>query len=71
MKFLRFIFLFVAFCSATYLSAQELRCTVTINSEQVQGSNKEMFNTLKQSIEEFVNNQNVKCTLLLTHESHY
>lgn len=37
-------------------NAQELRCTVTINSDQIQGSNKSVFNTLKQSIEEFVNN---------------
>lgn len=80
MKFLRFIFLFVAFCSATYLSAQELRCTVTINSEQVQGSNKEMFNTLKQSIEEFVNNtkwtnltfqnkERIECSMMLVVKS--
>ena len=37
-------------------NAQELRCTVAINSDQIQGSNKSVFNTLKQSIEEFVNN---------------
>ena len=41
---------------AILVHAQEIRCTVTINSEQVQGSNKEMFHTLKQSIEEFINN---------------
>lgn len=35
--------------------SQELNCTVTINSDQVEGSNKSVFNTLKQSIEEFVN----------------
>lgn len=39
----------------TNLFGQELRCTVTINSDQVQGTNKEVFNTLKQSIEEYVN----------------
>lgn len=37
-------------------NAQELRCTVAINSDQIQGSNKSVYNTLKQSIEEFVNN---------------
>lgn len=37
------------------LHAQELRCTVTVNSDQVQGTNKEVFNTLQRSIEEFVN----------------
>ena len=28
------------------IHGQELRCTVTINSDQVQGTNKEVFNTL-------------------------
>lgn len=37
--------------------AQELKCTISINSDQVQGSNKAVFNTLQQSMEEFVNTQ--------------
>lgn len=37
------------------IRAQELNCTVTINSEQIQGSNKSVFNTLQQSILEFIN----------------
>lgn len=56
MKRLRFLIIIICIgCIAPYARAQELKCTVTINSDQVQGSNKEMFNTLKQSIEEFVN----------------
>ena len=52
MNYLRlFIFLIGAACVAIPTAAQELKCTVTVNSDQVQGSNKEMFNTLKQSIE--------------------
>lgn len=39
------------------LTAQELKCTITINSDQVQGSNKALFTTLQQSMEEFVNTQ--------------
>lgn len=39
------------------LGAQELKCTISINSEQVQGSNKAIFTTLQQSMEEFVNTQ--------------
>lgn len=39
------------------MKAQELKCTISINSEQVQGSNKAVFNTLQQSMEEFVNTQ--------------
>ncbi len=37
------------------LRAQELNCTVTINSDQIEGSNKSVFNTLKTSIEEYMN----------------
>lgn len=36
--------------------AQELKCTVTVNSDKVQGSNKSLFTTLQQSMEEFINN---------------
>ena len=59
---------------------QELKCTVSINSDQIQGSNKEVFNTLKQSIEEFVNNsrwtsltfldkERIECSMLLVVKS--
>lgn len=60
----------------TNLFGQELKCTVTINSDQVQGTNKEVFNTLKQSIEEYVNTlrwtnltflekERIECSMLL------
>ena len=39
------------------MTAQELKCTISINSEQVQGSNKAVFTTLQKSMEEFVNTQ--------------
>lgn len=62
------------------LLGQELRCTVTINSDQVEGSNKEIFNTLKQSIEEYVNTlrwtnltflekERIECSMLLVVKS--
>lgn len=64
----------------THLWGQELRCTVTINSDQVQGTNKEVFNTLKQSIEEYVNTlrwtnmtfqekERIECNMLLVVKS--
>ncbi len=37
------------------LHAQELQCQVTVNSDQIEGSNKSIFNTLQTSITEFVN----------------
>ena len=44
-------------CSMWFVSAgaQELNCTVTINSNQIEGSNKQVYETLKQGIEEYMN----------------
>jgi hypothetical protein len=39
------------------IHAQELNCTIQINSDQIQGTNKSVFNTLQKSITEFVNNR--------------
>ena len=39
------------------VSAQEFRCSVTINSQQIQTTEKQIFETMKQSIEDFVNNR--------------
>ncbi|MFY0629341.1 MAG: DUF4835 family protein [Flavobacteriaceae bacterium] len=59
---LNFIILF--FFTLT-LTSQELNCLVTINDQQIAGSNKQVFRTLERSISEFVNQkkwtqQNVK-----------
>lgn len=56
MKSLRYIFVFLLVAVIHGVQAQELKCNVTINSDQVEGSNKSVFNTLQQSIQEFVNN---------------
>jgi len=39
------------------VNAQELNCNIQINSDQIAGSNKSVFNTLQKSISEFVNNR--------------
>ena len=39
------------------LGAQELNCNVQINSDQIQGTNKQVFNTLQQTINEYMNNR--------------
>ncbi len=60
--------------------SQELKCNVTINSDQIAGTNKEVFNTLKQSIEEYVNTlrwtnmtfqekERIECSMLLVVKS--
>ncbi len=42
---------------AGFVQSQELNCTIQINSDQVQGTNKSVFNTLQKSISDFVNNR--------------
>lgn len=49
------------------VSAQEFRCNVSINSQQIQTTEKQIFETMKQTIEDFVNNR--KWTTL-TFEAH-
>lgn len=51
------IFLLNFLFFAGFVCAQELNCTININSDQVQGTNKSVFNTLQKSISEFVNNR--------------
>ena len=50
-------FILTLFVFAGLVQAQELNCTIQINSEQVQGTNKSVFTTLQKSINEFVNNR--------------
>ncbi|MBQ7192337.1 MAG: DUF4835 family protein [Paludibacteraceae bacterium] len=50
----RFIISLLMLCGS--VSAQELRCTVNINADKVDGSNKQMFQTLQQAITDYVNN---------------
>lgn len=53
---IRFILAFLLLMPLT-AAAQELKCTVTINSDQVPGTNKSVFESLKNSIYEFMNNR--------------
>lgn len=52
---MRKVFLTLALAMAVGISAQEINCTVTVNSDQIEGSNKQIFETLKRSIEEYMN----------------
>lgn len=40
-----------------WMKAQELNCNIQINADQIQGTNTSVFNTLQQSINDFVNNR--------------
>lgn len=50
------LFVFITLlCFTTLAMAQELRCNVMVNSAQITGTNKQVFETLKKSIEDFMN----------------
>ena len=48
------VFLIVLF-SVFSLNGQELNCLVTVNSDQIAGSNKQVFSTLQQALNEYIN----------------
>jgi len=53
----RILILIVSLCLFGYSFGQELNCKVQINSDQISGSNKSVFNTLQKSITDFMNNR--------------
>ena len=73
---------FFALCSLFLapIQAQEINCTVTVNSDQVEGSNKQVFETLKAAIEEYMNqnrwtnmtyaeHEKIECSMLIVVKS--
>lgn len=72
----RFVFLMGGISCWFTLTAQELNCNLVVNSDQIQGSNKSVFNTLQKSASDFVNNrrwtelsfeqdEKIECTMTL------
>lgn len=70
---LLFLWIFIPFCSG----AQELNCTVNINSTQIQTSDRGIFRDMKQAIEQFMNtrkwtndafknHERINCNMLIT-----
>lgn len=57
--------------------AQELNARITINSDKVQSTNKQVFKTLQDALNDFVNNKVDGCyfcherTYRLFHDSHH
>ena len=51
----KFIKLLIVFLISMHINAQELRATISINSDNISGSNKQVFETLERSLIEFVN----------------
>ena len=55
MRIRQYIYILLAACAAITAQGQELQCNVTVNSDKIQGSNKQVFETLRTSIEEYIN----------------
>ena len=52
---MRSILVIFIFLTSTSISSQELNCQVSINFDQIRGSNRQVFTTLETAISEFVN----------------
>ena len=52
---MRFLFIFFLFSQSLF--SQELNCRININYSAIPSPNKEMFNSMRQSIYEFINIQ--------------
>ena len=72
----KFIILLLAIGYWPLASAQEINCKVTINSDQIEGSNKQVYETMKSAIEEYMNqnrwtnmtyaeHEKIECSMLL------
>ena len=61
---MRSILWFFVFLFSQTIYSQELNCKVSINFDQIPGSNRQVFTTLETSISEFVNQKNGQIKLL-------
>lgn len=77
LKFLQNITLLFLLVVALPLSAQELNCKVEINSDQVEGTNKQVFTTLQEAMNDYMNtnvftnnqfsaNEKIDCRMFFT-----
>ncbi len=68
------VILFALVCG---LHAQELNCTISVNSSKIQGTNRNVFNTMQRAMYEFVNNtkwtpnvfaenERIECSVIIT-----
>jgi hypothetical protein len=51
----RLLFVFVVFLFSRTAEAQELQCSIQITSQQIQGTNRQVFQTLQGALNEFIN----------------
>lgn len=57
MKQCLFFTLLILLCVCDLLHAQELRCNISVSSQKIQGTNKELFTNMQRDMYEFVNNK--------------
>lgn len=73
----KFLILLCLISGALSMNAQELMCTVEVNSSSIEGTNKSVFETLQQSISDYLNetkwsnavfspNEKIECRFFLT-----
>lgn len=55
---LKYFYIIFILLSLTNLQAQELQCNVQVVSQKIQGTNKQVFETLQTALFEFMNNRN-------------
>jgi hypothetical protein len=74
---IRKLIVFLIFCLPAFTNAQEFLCQVSINSQQVEGTDKKVFQTLQSALYEFVNNrkwtnyaykaeEKIECSIMIT-----
>lgn len=59
MRLIKGLFVFILFCAVPLIgrAQQELFARVTVNSEKIQGANKQIYTTLQNALTEFINNK--------------
>jgi len=74
---IRKLILLLIICLPAYASSQEFMCQVSVNSPQVEGSEKKVFQTLQSELYEFINNrkwtnyiykpeERIECSMMIT-----
>ena len=77
----KFLFTSLALFLVLLIQAQELRCDVRITSTKVQGTNRQIFETLQNAVNEFMNgrawsnykfgvNERIECSMLFNIQDH-
>ena len=74
------ILIIIALVVGSWASAQEINCKVTVNSDQIEGTNKQVFETIQKAIEEYMNHnrwtnmtyaehEKIECSMLIVVKS--